>query len=61
MKVWERAEVIELSISATAEGGKNIEKVDNYWTDVNTGDLYASYASGGDTTGDDIVVTKPQI
>lgn len=58
MKVWNNAELVELEISATAEGGKNIEKIDNYWTDKNTGDLYASYASGGDMTGDEFTVIK---
>lgn len=58
MKVWENAELVELEISATAEGGRNIEKIDNYWTDKNTNDLYASYASGGDMTGDEFEVIK---
>ena len=58
MKVWNNAELVELEISATAEGGKNIQKIDNYWTDKNTGDLYASYASGGDKTGDQFEVIK---
>ena len=58
MKVWNNAELVELEISATAEGGKNILKVDHLWTDKETGDLYASYASGGNTTGDEITVIK---
>ena len=58
MKVWNNAELVELEISATAEGGKNIQKIDNYWTDKNTGDLYASYASGGDKTGEEFEVIK---
>ena len=58
MKTWENAAVVELEITATAEGGKNIQKVDNYWTDKNTGDLYASYASGGNTTGEQFEVIK---
>ena len=58
MKAWENAELVELEISATAEGGKNIQQVDNYWTDKNTGDLYASYASGGNATGEEFEVIK---
>ena len=58
MKTWTNAELVELNINETAEGGKNLQKVDNYWTDKNTGDLYASYASGGDKTGDEIQVMK---
>jgi len=49
---------VELNICETAEGGKNLKQVDNYWTDKNTGDLYASYASGGDTTGEVFEVIK---
>ena len=59
MKKWERAEIKLLNISETAEGGKNIQQVDHLWTDNATGDLYASYASGGNTTGDPIDVIKP--
>ena len=58
MKTWENAELVELEINATAEGGKNIQQVDNYWTDKNTGDLYASYASGGNQTGEEFEVIK---
>ena len=58
MKTWTKAEVVELNISETAEGGKNLAQVDNYWTDKNTGDLYASYASGGNTTGEQFEVIK---
>lgn len=58
MKVWNRAELVELEISATAQGGSNLQEIDNYWTDKNTGDLYASYASGGNTTGDEFEVIK---
>lgn len=58
MKTWTNAEVVELNICETAEGGKNLQQVDNYWTDKTTGDLYASYASGGNTTGDEFQVIK---
>ncbi len=58
MKTWTKAEVVELNICETAEGGKNLAQVDNYWTDKNTGDLYASYASGGNATGDEFEVIK---
>ncbi len=58
MKTWTNAELVELNIGETAEGGKNIQKVDHLWTDKETGDLYASYASGGNTTGDPITVIK---
>jgi len=59
MKTWTNAEVVELNICATAQGGKNLDQVDNYWTDKETGDLYASYASGGDKTGDEFQVIIP--
>ena len=58
MKTWESAAIVELEISETAQGGKNLDHVDNYWTDKETGDLYASYASGGDKTGDEFQVIK---
>ncbi len=58
MKTWENAELIQLNISETAEGGKNLQELDNYWTDKNTGDLYASFASGGNKTGDSFEVIK---
>jgi len=58
MKTWESAAIVELEISETAQGGKNLDQVDNYWTDKETGDLYASYASGGDMTGDEFQVIK---
>jgi len=58
MKTWTNAELVELNINETAEGGKNLQQVDNYWTDKTTGDLYASYASGGDATGDEFQVIK---
>lgn len=58
MKTWTNAEIEELNIAATAEGGKNLDQVDNYWTDKETGDLYASYASGGNMTGDEFQVIK---
>ena len=58
MKNWINAELVELSIGETAEGGQNLQLVDNYWTDKNTGDLYASYASGGNATGEEFEVIK---
>lgn len=58
MKQWTNADIVELNINETAEGGKNLQKVDHLWTDKTTGDLYASYASGGDKTGDPIDVIK---
>lgn len=58
MKKWENAELVELDITLTAEGGKNIQKIDKMWTDKNTGDLYSSYASGGNTTGEEFEVIK---
>ena len=58
MKTWENADIMELNINETAEGGKNIKEVDKFWTDKHTGDLYASYASGGDTTGQEFEVIK---
>lgn len=58
MKTWTNAELVELNIGETAQGGKNLDSIDNYWTDKNTGDLYASYASGGTMTGDEFEVIK---
>lgn len=58
MKKWNHAELIELNINETAEGGRNIQKVDKYWTDKNTNELYASYASGGNQTGEEFEVIK---
>lgn len=58
MKTWENADIVELNINETAEGGKSFQKIDKYWTDKNTGDLYASFASGGNTTGTEFEVTK---
>lgn len=60
MKTWNNAEIVELNINETAEGGKNIKQVDHLWTDNKTGELYASYASGGNTTGSPIDVVKPE-
>ena len=58
MKTWEKAEIVELAITETAEGGRNPQEIDKFWTDKSTGDLYASYASGGDTTGEEFEVIK---
>ena len=58
MKKWEKAEIELLNISETAQGGQNVQQIDNYWTDKNTQDLYASYASGGNMTGDEFEVIK---
>lgn len=46
MKTWMNAEVVELNIAATAQGGKTLTTPDYHWTDKETGDLYSSYASG---------------
>lgn len=59
MKAWKNAEIVELNINMTNEGGKNYQQVDKLWTDKNTGDLYASFASGGNTTGEEFEVIKP--
>lgn len=58
MKTWENAALVELEISATAEGGRNIDMIDNIYTDKVTGDAYASFASGGNAGGDEITVIK---
>lgn len=61
MKTWESAAIVELEISETAQGGRNIQQVDNFWTDKETGNLYASYASGSNDNGvetGDITVIK---
>lgn len=55
MKAWMNADVVELNISATAQGGQNLTKVDGYWNEKDSNTLYASYASGAgerpDTNG----------
>lgn len=58
MKKWINAEVVELNIAETAQGGKDLTKIDAYWTDKNTGDAWASFASGGNGGGDEIEVIK---
>lgn len=60
MKVWKNAELLELNISETAEGGRNLERVDNIYTDTVTGNFYASFASGtvGNAGDDKITVIK---
>lgn len=58
MKTWENAALVELEISATAEGGRNSEVIDNIYTDKITGNAYASFASGGNAGGDEIIVIK---
>ena len=59
MKVWKDAELLELNINETAEGGRNLEKVDGIYTDTITGNYYASFASGNtnaETSGDITVI-----
>ena len=58
MKKWENAELVELEIAETAEGGRNLNFVDKVYTDKETGDAYASFASGGNGGGDYITVIK---
>lgn len=58
MKTWENAALVELEINATAEGGRNLDFIDNVYTDKVTGDAYASFASGGNAGGDEITVIK---
>lgn len=58
MKTWENATLVELEISATAEGGCNREVVDHVYTDKITGHTYMSCASGGNAGGDEIIVIK---
>lgn len=58
MKKWENAELVELNIAETAQGGRDINNVDKIYTDKITGDAYASFASGGDAGGDEITVIK---
>lgn len=58
MKIWENSEIVELTVAETAEGGQNVKQVDKFWTDKKTGELYASYASGGDATGELFDVIK---
>ena len=37
MKNWRNAEIVELNINETAQGGKDSTRVDGMWTDRNTG------------------------
>jgi len=58
MKTWTNAELVELSITATAEGGRNLDCIDNIYTDKITRDAYASFASGGNAGGEEITVIR---
>lgn len=60
MKNWKNAEIVELNINETAYGGRNIEKIDGTWTDKNTGNAWASFASGGNAGGPEIDVRLVQ-
>ena len=60
MKNWKNAEIVELNINETAYGGRNIEKIDGTWTDKNTGNVWASFASGGNAGGPEIDVRPVQ-
>ncbi len=60
MKNWKNAEIVELNINETAYGGRNIEKIDGTWTDKNTGNAWASFASGGNAGGPEIDVRPVQ-
>lgn len=60
MKNWKNAEIVELNINETAYGGRNIEKIDGTWTDKNTGNAWASFASGGNAGGPEIDVRPIQ-
>ena len=51
MKNWKNAEIVELNINETAQGGKDSTRVDGMWTDKNTGNAWASFASGGNAGG----------
>ncbi len=33
MKIWENPEVEELTLAATAQGGDNLDSIDNEWED----------------------------
>ena len=56
MKNWRNAEIVELNINETAQGGKDSTRVDGMWTDRNTGNAWASFASGGNAGGPEIDV-----
>ena len=60
MKNWKNAEIVELNINETAYGGRNIEKIDGTWIDKNTGNAWASFASGGNAGGPEIDVRPVQ-
>lgn len=60
MKTWINADVVELNIAATAQGGSNLQQVDAYWTEKDTGNPYASYASGaGEIPGSNGEIDNP--
>ena len=56
MKKCKNAEIVELNINETAFGGKDSTRVDGMWTDKNTGNAWASFASGGNEGGPEIDV-----
>lgn len=60
MKNWRNAEIVELNIYETAQGGKDSTRVDGMWTDRNTGNAWASFASGGNAGGPEIDVRPIQ-
>ena len=60
MKNWKNAEIVELNINETAQGGKDSTCVDGMWTDRNTGNAWASFASGGNAGGPEIDVRPIQ-
>ena len=43
-------------LNETAFGGKDSTRVDGMWTDKNTGNAWASFASGGNEGGPEIDV-----
>ena len=56
MKKWKNAEIVELNINETAFDGKDSTRVDGMWTDKNTGNAWASVASGGNEGGPEVDV-----
>ena len=54
MKNWRNAEIVELNINETAQGGKDSTR------DRNTGNAWASFASGGNAGGPEIDVRPIQ-
>jgi hypothetical protein len=54
MKTWERPELQELTISATAQGKHVTNAIDEVRVDPSTGNYWASFTSGEDSNLDPV-------